>query len=63
MGVLWEIVQSGFLYGQHKKAQTLEERVELLEGKLQETQDTIRQLVRKLEEIHGQDVDGDGRIG
>jgi predicted RNase H-like nuclease (RuvC/YqgF family) len=63
MGLLWEIVQSGFVYGQHRKTSSLDERVELLEGRLQETQDTIRKLVKKLEELHGLDVDGDGRVG
>lgn len=63
MGLLWEIVQSGFLYGQHKKTGTIEERVEMLEGQLEQTQETIRQLVQKLEELHGLDIDGDGKIG
>lgn len=63
MGFLWEIVQSGFVYGQHQKTVSLEERVEMLENRLLETQDTIRKLVKKLEEIHGLDVDGDGRVG
>ena len=63
MGLLWEIVQSGFVYGQHQKTTSLEGRVELLEGRLQETQETIRKLVKKLEELHGLDVDGDGRVG
>jgi len=63
MGFLWEIVQSGFVYGQHQKTESIEERVELLEGQLRDTQDTIRKLVKKLEELHGLDVDGDGRVG
>ena len=63
MGLLWEIVQSGFVYGQHKKTETIEERVEMLETELQRTQDTIRKLVQKLEELHGLDVDGDGKVG
>mgnify|MGYP001373341164 FL=1 len=63
MGLLWEIVQSGFVYGQHKKTETIEERVEMLETELQQTQDTIRKLVQKLEELHGLDVDGDGKVG
>jgi len=63
MGFLWEIVQSGFVYGQHKKSVSIEERVELLEAQLQETQETIRLLVRKIEELHGIDVDGDGQVG
>ena len=63
MGFLWEIVQSGFVYGQHQKTASIEERVDLLEAQLRDTQDTIRKLVKKLEELHGLDVDGDGRVG
>ena len=63
MGLLWEIVQSGFVYGQHQKTESIEDRVTLLEAQLQETQNTIRMLVKKLEELHGLDVDGDGHVG
>ena len=63
MGVLWEIVQTGLMYGQHRKATTIEERVQSLEEQLQLTQNTLRQLVKKLEELHGIDINGDGKIG
>ena len=63
MGLLWEIVQSGFVYGQHKKTETIEGRVELLEAQVQETQATFRKRVKMLEELHGLDVDGDGHVG
>jgi phosphopantetheine adenylyltransferase len=63
MGLLWEIVQSGFIYGQKRKADSIQDRVADLENHLQRTQDTIRELVKKIESIHGLDVDGDGRIG
>jgi hypothetical protein len=63
MGLLWEIVQSGFIYGQKRKSDSIQDRVADLENHLQRTQDTIRELVKKIESIHGLDVDGDGRIG
>jgi hypothetical protein len=63
MGVLWEILQSGFIYGQKRKSDSIEDRVLFLEQRLVRTQDTIRDLVRKIEEIHGLDIDGDGGIG
>jgi len=53
MGLLWEILQSD----------TLEDRVAYLEEHLQKTQDTIRNVIRKLEEIHDKDIDGDGKVG
>jgi len=63
MSILWEIVQTGLMYGQKRKADTVEDRVQALEDQLQLTQNTLRALVRKIEEIHGLDVDGDGRVG
>ena len=63
MGILWEIVQSGFMYGQKRKSDTVLDRVAYLEVQLNRTQDTIKDLVKKLEEIHGTDIDGDGRVG
>jgi uncharacterized Rmd1/YagE family protein len=63
MGVLWEVVQTGLMYGQKRKSDTIEDRVRVLEEQLQLTQNTLRNLVKKIEEIHGLDVDGDGRIG
>jgi hypothetical protein len=63
MGLLWEIVQTGLMYGQKRKADTIEERVQSLEEHLTATQNTIRSLVKKIEEMQGIDIDGDGRIG
>jgi len=63
MGFLWEVVQTGLMYGQKRKSDTVEDRVQFLEDQLQRTQDTLRELVKKIEEIHGLDIDGDGKIG
>jgi uncharacterized Rmd1/YagE family protein len=63
MGLLWEIVQTGLMYGQHRKADTIEDRVQTLEQRLDATQNTLRSLVKKLEEMQGIDIDGDGRVG
>jgi len=63
MGVLWEVVQTGLMYGQKRKSDSVEDRVRALEEQLQLTQDTLRALVKKLEQIHGMDIDQDGRIG
>jgi uncharacterized Rmd1/YagE family protein len=63
MGLLWEIVQTGLMYGQKRKADTIEDRVLILEDRLTATQDTLRKLVKKLEEMQGADIDGDGKIG
>jgi bisphosphoglycerate-dependent phosphoglycerate mutase len=63
MGILWEIVQTGLMYGQHRKSDSIEDRVQSLEEQLLSTQNTLRALVKKLEEIHGSDINGDGRVG
>jgi len=63
MGALWEIVQTGLMYGQKRNADSLEDRVQVLERQLQATQNTLRALVKKLEEMRGEDIDRDGRIG
>lgn len=63
MGMLWEIVQTGLMYGQKCKSDTVEDRVKLLEDRLNQTQETLRNLVRKLEQLQGLDIDGDGRVG
>ena len=63
MGILWEVVQTGLMYGQKCKSDSVEDRVQFLENQLIRTQDTLRNLVIKIEEIHGLDIDGDGKIG
>lgn len=63
MGILWEIVQTGLMYGQIRKSDTIEDRVKSLEDQLSRTQETMRNLVRKLEQMQGSDIDGDGRVG
>lgn len=63
MGVLWEVVQTGLMYGQQRKSDSIEDRVKALEDQLQLTQDTLRGLVKKIEEMHGIDIDRDGKIG
>jgi hypothetical protein len=63
MGALWEIVQTGLMYGQYRKSDSTEDRVQALEEQLRATQDTLRSLVKKLEELHNIDIDHDGRIG
>jgi hypothetical protein len=63
MGILWEVVQTGLMYGQKRKSDSIEDRVQFLENQLTRTQNTLRELVKKIEEIHGLDIDGDGKVG
>ncbi len=63
MGILWEVVQTGLMYGQKRKSDSVEDRVQALEDQLTLTQNTLRELVKKIEEIHGLDIAGDGKVG
>ncbi|TKJ36499.1 MAG: hypothetical protein CEE38_11850 [Planctomycetes bacterium B3_Pla] len=63
MGILWEVLQTGMMYGQKRKSDSVEDRVQYLEDQLESTQSTLRELVKKIEEIHGLDIDGDGKVG
>jgi len=63
MGILWEVVQTGLMYGQKRKSDSVEDRVQYLEGQLTATQNTLREMVKKLEEILQRDIDEDGKIG
>ncbi|MBN2136705.1 MAG: hypothetical protein JW720_02755 [Sedimentisphaerales bacterium] len=63
MGMLWEIVQTGLMYGQKRKSDSIDDRVQYLEAQLAATQSTLRNLVVKLEEILERDINGDGKIG
>jgi hypothetical protein len=63
MGILWEVLQTGLMYGQKRKSDSVNDRVQFLEEQLQRTQETLRSLVKKIEELHSLDVDGDGTIG
>ncbi len=63
MGILWEVLQSGMMYDQRRRSNSVEDRVQYLENQLESTRNTLRELVKKIEEIHGLDIDGDGKIG
>ena len=63
MGILWEVVQTGLMYGQKRKSDSVEDRVQFLENQISRTQNTLRELVKKIEETHGLDIDGDGKVG
>jgi chaperonin cofactor prefoldin len=63
MGILWEVVQTGLMYGQKRKSDTIEDRVQFLENQVSRVESTLRELVKKIEKIHGLDIDGDGKVG
>lgn len=60
MGIFWELIQQSQLDQQHKRAETLEERVELLETELASTRELLAKTLEALEQHLGKDIDGDG---
>ena len=50
MGILWEVLQTGMMYGQKRKSDSVEDRVQFLENQLESTRNTLRELVKKIEE-------------
>ncbi|MBR9990935.1 MAG: hypothetical protein KFH98_14330 [Gemmatimonadetes bacterium] len=63
MGLFWDLIQHGQIADAHGKADSLENRMEILENQLQRTNATLMELLRVLETRFGDDLDGDGRIG
>lgn len=63
MGIFWELLQQDELEKQQKQADTIEDRVDLLEEELAKTKDLLRQTLAALEESIGKDIDGDGKLG
>jgi phosphopantetheine adenylyltransferase len=63
MGLFWDLLQQNQIDKQQRQAATLEERVGALETELRETRQTLHEVIRRLENAVGKDLDQDGRIG
>jgi hypothetical protein len=63
MGLFWDLIQQSELEEQKGKADSLEERVALLETELTNTKALLLKTLRVLEEPAGKDIDNDGEIG
>ena len=63
MGFIWDMIQHGQIHSAHERASSLEQRVVDLEDDLRVTNETLMELLRKLEQRFGEDLDGDQRIG
>lgn len=63
MGFFWDLLQQSQLAEQRDKAETLERKVMYLERDMLKTQNLLRDLIIKLEEKFGEDIDGNGIIG
>ncbi len=63
MGFIWDLIQQSQISDQSSRARTLEERVQVLERELDATRQLVHQLLIRLEERFGEDIDGNGQVG
>lgn len=63
MGLFWDLIQQSEIEEQKGKADSLEERVSVLEGELEKTRALLLKTLKVLEERSGTDINDDGQIG
>lgn len=63
MGIFFDLMQQEELEKQQEQADTLEDRVELLESELKRTRELLIKTLHALETHVGKDIDGDGKTG
>src|SRR5205823_3951715 len=63
MGFLWDLVQQSQISDQRDRSSSLEDRVAVLEGDLQETRQLVRSLIERLETNLKTDLNADEKVG
>jgi len=63
MGLFWNLIQQSELENQKGKAESLEERVAVLETELSTTKALLLKTLHILEKSSGLDINDDGKIG
>jgi len=63
MGIFWDLLQQDELEKQQKQADTIDDRVAILEDDLANTKALLRKTLEALESYIGKDIDGDGKLG
>jgi hypothetical protein len=63
MGLFWDLYQQSQISRQGERASTLEQRMEFLERDVKDMQRLLRDVIQRLEQHVGVDLDRDGRIG
>ena len=63
MGLFWDLYQQSQISGHKERTGAIEQRVAMLENELQRTQTLLRDVIGRLEESVGKDLDRDGKIG
>ncbi len=63
MGIFWDLLQQEELDKQQAQADSVEDRVAILETELENTRLLLRKTLEALETYLNQDIDGDGVTG
>jgi hypothetical protein len=63
MGLFWDLYQQSQINRQGERASTMEQRMEFLERDVQQMQQLLRDVIHRLEQHVGVDLDRDGRVG
>jgi len=63
MGLFWDLYQQSQISEQGSRSDSLEHEVSRLRGELRDTRILLHDLIKRLEEKFGEDIDKDGRIG
>ena len=63
MGLFWDLYQQSQISQHAERSGVLEDRVVQLEEELRRTQLLLREVIGRLEQRLGEDLDRDGRVG
>ena len=63
MGLFWDLIQQSQISSQSNQTDSLERRVAELERQVDAMNRLLREIVTRLEQRLGEDVNRDGRIG
>ena len=63
MGLFWDLIQQGQISSQSGRADSLERRVAELERQVNAINGLLREMLERLEQRLGEDINRDGRIG
>jgi hypothetical protein len=63
MGLFWDLYQQSQISRHDERAGAVESRIDRLEEELRRTQLLLREVIGRLEQHVGHDLDRDGRVG
>lgn len=63
MGLFWDLIQHNQISNVRDRSESIERRLDRLEGELQSTRELLLALLERLEKHFGEDLNGDGRVG